>query len=73
MANSISKFASRIAKIGLASPNKFEVEFPNIDILPFVGVSNKASKCKKVDLPEPDGPIKAITFPDSTIVPGPRV
>ena len=30
MANSISKFASRIAKIGLASPNKFEVEFPTL-------------------------------------------
>ena len=36
MANSISKFASRIAKIGLASPNKFEVEFPNLP----AGVAN---------------------------------
>ena len=44
--------------------DKLLADCPNIEILPFVGLSNKASRCKKVDLPEPDGPVIAIIFPE---------
>ena len=43
----------------------FAVEFPNKKIFPLVGSSNKASKCKRVDFPEPEGPTSATNLPDS--------
>ena len=43
----------------------FRVEFPNKDIFPFEGLSKRASRCKKVDLPDPEGPTSATIFPDS--------
>ena len=41
----------------------FCVLLPCKIISPFVGESNKESKCKKVDLPEPEGPTSAINLP----------
>ncbi len=42
-------------------------DFPKILIFPFDGLSNRDIKCKKVDLPDPDGPIMATTFPVSIL------
>ena len=33
------------------------------NIFPLVGMSSKASKCKKDDFPEPEGPTKATSSP----------
>ena len=46
---------------------RFVTDFPKILIFPFDGVSNRDIKCKKVDLPDPDGPIMATTFPVSIL------
>ena len=42
-------------------------DFPKILIFPFDGISNSEIKCKNVDLPDPDGPIMATTFPVSIL------
>ena len=42
-----------------------EICLPEIIILPLDGVSNKDTKCKNVDLPDPEGPTIATTFPVS--------
>ena len=38
-------------------------DFPKILIFPFDGISNREIRCKKVDLPDPDGPIIATRSP----------
>ena len=39
---------------------------PAIVISPEVGLSSPASRCMSVDLPEPDGPMTAVSLPPST-------
>jgi hypothetical protein len=40
------------------------ISVPAILTVPAVGLSRPARMCMRVDLPEPDGPITAVSFPD---------
>ncbi len=45
---------------------------PAIATLPSVGLSRPARMCIRVDLPEPEGPITAVSFPLATSSETPR-
>ena len=45
---------------------------PPIFTRPFVGRSSPASRCMRVDLPEPDGPMTAVNWPVGTSSVTPR-
>jgi hypothetical protein len=46
----------------------FVISWSLIHTVPFVGVSSKFKHRKKVDLPEPEGPITAMTSPAAIVV-----
>ncbi len=45
---------------------RFVISVPETETLPDVGLSRPARMCISVDLPEPDGPITAVSLPLST-------
>ena len=49
-----------------------EISSSPIQTEPEVGRSRPASRCIRVDLPEPDGPITAVNWPDGTSSETPR-
>ena len=50
----------------------FEMAVPSIATSPEVGLSRPARMCIRVDLPEPDGPITAVSWPLGTSRETPR-
>ncbi len=45
---------------------RFVISVPETETLPDVGLSRPARMCISVDLPEPEGPITAVSLPLST-------
>ena len=51
----------RRSLVSSVSPS-FVMFVPSIQTSPAVGLSSPASRCISVDLPEPDGPMTAVSF-----------
>ena len=59
---------SSVTSVSLSWPSRV----PAIVTEPLVGRSSAASRCMSVDLPDPDGPITAVSLPRSTSSVTPR-